>query len=76
MSDISFAMGMFSYKSPFSMGNYHSMGTLQLLSMNGLNAIRPGLNSFISMIISGGSRCWFQPLGYIGYFNSPYGNQI
>ena len=34
---------------------------LRLLAMKGLNAIRHGLNCFISMIISVASRCGFQP---------------
>ena len=34
---------------------------LRLLAMKELNAIRPGLNCFISMIISVVSRCGFQP---------------
>ena len=34
---------------------------LRLLAMKRLNAIRPGLNCFISMIISVASSCGFQP---------------
>ena len=34
---------------------------MRLLSIKGLNAVRPGFNCFISMIISVASRCGFQP---------------
>ena len=37
---------------------------MRLLSIKGLNAIRPGLDCLISMIISVASRCGFQPLGF------------
>ena len=37
---------------------------LRLLAMKGFNAIRPGLNCFILMIISVAELCGFQPLGF------------
>ena len=53
-------------KSPFSMVKVPLSGNtlyLRLLAMKGFNAIRPGYNCFISMIISVYTLCGFAPLG-------------
>ena len=59
---------IFTNKSPFSMVKVSLSGYtiyLRLFSMKECDAIRPGLNCFISMIISVDTLCGFAPYAII-----------